>query len=170
MRTPFIALALIVAAAAPLEAGSLKLGSAHKDESSGFKINPPKKWEMVPTKFQEVSIVGKWVAKRTNKGYLQEMYVLRFLKGKIENAANPQEALKRGMRGLVVRIARALVACVTDPVAVPVFLPGIGVQWAVVDTVGHRVAVQHRVVGLSHALPHAEHIGEAFEHASVTII
>jgi len=94
---PLLALLIVVTSA--VEAGSLKLGRSYKDESNGFRINPPRKWEMVPTKFQEVSIVGKWATNRAKQGFPEQLFVLRFLKGKVENAANPQEALKRGIPG-----------------------------------------------------------------------
>jgi len=99
MKKLILALALLPLVAHTIEAGPLKLGRSYKDETNGFRINPPRKWEMVPTKFQEVSIVGKWATNRAKKGFPEELYVLRFLKGNIENAANPMEALKRGIPG-----------------------------------------------------------------------
>jgi hypothetical protein len=79
--------------------GSLRLGKRHKDESNGFQITTPSKWDQVPAKFQEVSIVGKWAAPRVKGRYLSNMLVLRFLKNRIEDAANPMEALRRGIPG-----------------------------------------------------------------------
>ena len=92
-------LAVLVLAAPAALAGPLKLGRSYKDESNGFRINPPRKWEMVPTKFQEVTVVGKWVTNRPKQGFPEKLFVVRLLKGKIENAANPREALKRGIPG-----------------------------------------------------------------------
>jgi hypothetical protein len=99
MRTRLIALLAIVVLTASLEAGSLRLGKRHKDESNGFQITTPSKWDQVPAKFQEVSIVGKWAAPRVKGRYLSNMLVLRFLKNRIEDAANPMEALRRGIPG-----------------------------------------------------------------------
>lgn len=83
----------------PSDAGSLKLGRRYKDETNGFQVQTPRKWEQVPTKFQEVSIVGKWSAPRTKGYYTAELQVLRFLKAKIEDASSPDDALKRGIPG-----------------------------------------------------------------------
>ncbi|MHC4939876.1 MAG: hypothetical protein ACYTHK_12975 [Planctomycetota bacterium] len=98
MRSRIIITA-VVALTASLEAGSLKLGKRYKDETNGFQITTPSKWDQVPTKFQEVAIVGKWSAPRTKGYYQSSLLVLRFLKNKIEDAANPMEALKRGIPG-----------------------------------------------------------------------
>ena len=95
MKTRILTLALLVCVLAPLEAASLRLGRRYKDETNGFQISPPNKWEQVPSKFQEVSIVGKWASKKGD-GLLQ---VVRFLKATNASAPNPREALKRGIPG-----------------------------------------------------------------------
>jgi len=95
MKTRILVLSLLVCLLAPLEAASLRLGRRYKDETNGFQVYPPVKWDQVPTKFQEVSIVGKWAS---TKG-AGELQVVRFLKAKAENAASPRDALKRGIPG-----------------------------------------------------------------------
>lgn len=60
-------------------AATLSLGARYKDESNGFQVYPPRKWEQVPTKFQEVALIGKWAGKAKRGVYAPEMYVLRFL-------------------------------------------------------------------------------------------
>ena len=61
MKTRILTLALLVCVLTPLEAASLRLGRRYKDETNGFQISPPNKWEQVPTKFQEVAIVPAWL-------------------------------------------------------------------------------------------------------------
>ncbi|MHC4954150.1 MAG: gluzincin family metallopeptidase [Planctomycetota bacterium] len=99
MKSRLLALALLLSILGTLEAASMRLGRRYKDETNGFQIQPPVKWEQVPTKFQEVSIVGKWSSDRGRGRYSRQLFVLRFLKGKVEDAKNPQDALKRGIPG-----------------------------------------------------------------------
>lgn len=100
MKRNGIALLLLVATLSSVAGGaSLKLGPRYKDESNGFQIQVPRKWDQVPTKFQEVAIVGKWAAPRTKGWYQANLVVLRFLDAQVEDAANPMEALKRGIPG-----------------------------------------------------------------------
>jgi len=99
MRNPPVLLILLALMAAPAHAGDLRLGASYKDESSGFYVRPPYKWDQVPTKFREVSILGKWAADRTKGYYGAQMLVLRFLKNEVEDAENPLDALKRGIPG-----------------------------------------------------------------------
>ncbi|MEM8886086.1 MAG: hypothetical protein AAGD14_18625 [Planctomycetota bacterium] len=100
MKRNGIALLLLVATLSSVAGGSsLKLGARYKDESNGFQIQVPRKWDQVPTKFQEVAIVGKWAAPRRRGWYQPSLIVLRFLDAKVEDAANPMEALKRGKPG-----------------------------------------------------------------------
>ena len=96
------ALLLILLFSSPaIEAGTLSLGPRHKDESNGFQMTIPSKWEQVPTKLKEVVVVGKWAAKRPGKGYYQpSLRALRFFKptGAAEGTS-PADALKRGVPG-----------------------------------------------------------------------
>ncbi len=101
MRKLTVLTLLLLLAHEGSEAASLKLGRRYRDESNGFQIQPPAKWEQVPTKFQDVAQIGKWVAKRAKRGwYTAEMHVLRFLKSKaIEDVDSPAEAVERGIPG-----------------------------------------------------------------------
>ncbi|MHC4548773.1 MAG: hypothetical protein ACYTEZ_08335 [Planctomycetota bacterium] len=81
-------------------AAPLSLGSRHKDESNGFQIQFPRKWEQVPTKFQEVALVGKWAGKAKRGRFLPELNVLRVLRASEEEAEeSPRDAAKRGIPG-----------------------------------------------------------------------
>ena len=80
-------------------AAPLSIGPRYKDESSGFQIQLPRKWEQVPTKFQEVSILGKWVGK-AKRGYMHPAgYVIRILNAAEEEPETPGEAVQRGIPG-----------------------------------------------------------------------
>jgi len=73
-------LLVLLAASLGAEAGTLRLGARrYTDESSGFAVYLPEKWERIPTKFQEVTILGKW-AGRPRRGVVPpEAYVLKFV-------------------------------------------------------------------------------------------
>jgi hypothetical protein len=90
---------LVLFAAGPTSAGSFQIGPRHKDESNGFQMQLPRKWEQVPTKFQDVVLIGKWSAKRAKRGYYApELFVLRFVKATgAEDGETPADALKRGI-------------------------------------------------------------------------
>ncbi len=88
---------VLLAAGAP--AGSLGMGKRYKDESSGFQLQVPRKWDQVPTKFNEVTLVGKWGGKAGRGRYNPGLHVVRFLKVKSESVSSPAEALKRGIPG-----------------------------------------------------------------------
>jgi len=60
-------------------ASPLSLGSRYKDESNGFQIQIPEKWDQVPTKFQEVTLVGRWGGRARRGMVTPELLVLRFL-------------------------------------------------------------------------------------------
>jgi hypothetical protein len=97
-RLPTIACLLILAAGS--QGGSLTLGARYKDESNGFQIYPPRKWEQVPTKFQQVALIGKWSGRAKRGAFAPELHVLRFLK--VQSAGGeltPEEALKGGIPG-----------------------------------------------------------------------
>ena len=83
------------------DAAPITVGPWHTDESNGFKMQLPRKWQQVPTKFQDVVVVGKWTAKRRRKGmYAPEVHVLRFVKKKgAPEGASPADAAKRGIPG-----------------------------------------------------------------------
>jgi len=98
MRNQLVLFLALVLLSARADAGSLKLGRRYKDESTGFQVTTPAKWEQVPTRFQEVAIVGKWSSDRA-KGFSANMLVVRLLKNRIADAANPLDALKRGIPG-----------------------------------------------------------------------
>jgi hypothetical protein len=98
-RTRLIGAVLLFALAAGSQASPLKLGRRYKDESNGFALHPPSKWEQVPTKFQEVATVGKWVGRAKRGRSSPALLVLRFEKVPDQEAATPQDALKRGIPG-----------------------------------------------------------------------
>jgi hypothetical protein len=102
----FLLLTLVVGGVS--DAAGFTLGPRHKDESNGFQIQVPSKWEQVPTKFQDVVLVGKWAAKRARKGNaVPTLMVVRFVKPKgAPEGASPADALKRGIppgRGSMLR-------------------------------------------------------------------
>jgi len=52
----------------------------YKDESNGFAVSLPEKWERIPTRYQDVCVLGKW-AGAPRRGRLQpEGYVLKFIR------------------------------------------------------------------------------------------
>ena len=97
----FAFLSLLLFAAGVVDAGSIKLGKRYRDESNGYQVYPPSKWEQVPTKPKDVVTVGKWVAKRAKRGYYApSMYVVRFYKPKpVEDGENKEGAAGRGIPG-----------------------------------------------------------------------
>ena len=96
-----LGISLLLVFSAGVSAGTITLGPRHKDESNGFRIQLPRKWEQVPTKFQDVVTVGKWSARRAKRGYyVAHVRVLRFMKLPAEEAPkSPREALRRGIPG-----------------------------------------------------------------------
>ena len=94
MRKLQIALLLVLTLAGVSRAGRLMLGSRHKDESNGFRIQIPRKWEQVPTKFQDVATVGKWSgSSRDRRKEAPALFVLRFLQASDDEPRSPGEAL-----------------------------------------------------------------------------
>jgi hypothetical protein len=91
-KLPLLAFLAVSLSVSGLSAAPIKLGKRHKDESNGFKFQPPTKWDQVPTKFKDVTVVGKWVAGRAKRGwYAAQLQVLRFLKA---SARSPEERAK----------------------------------------------------------------------------
>ncbi|MGH7162728.1 MAG: hypothetical protein ACREID_04530, partial [Planctomycetota bacterium] len=86
MKTHWLAAAFAVIPVLGATAAPISLGPWHKDESNGFKIKLPAKWDQVPTKFQEVSVLGKWCGKPKKGAILPEGQVLRFLRRAAETA------------------------------------------------------------------------------------
>ena len=81
MKLRNLALCLLVPLlAGGLDAGTLKLGKRYRDESNGFQFYPPGKWDQVPTKFREVTVVAKFSGKPKKSQHATECQVLRFLK------------------------------------------------------------------------------------------
>jgi len=98
MAGRLLALPLLLCLSAGTMAGTLQLGGYYTDESNGFKIQVPRKWEQVPTKFQEVSILGKWGAKQKREWPPPILFVLRFLEpGVAEQPDEPGDALRPGI-------------------------------------------------------------------------
>jgi hypothetical protein len=81
------------------DAAPITLGPRYKDESNGFQIQIPDKWDQVPTKFQEVALVGKWSGKAKRGEVTPALYVLRFLQPKENAAETPREAAETGVPG-----------------------------------------------------------------------
>ncbi|MFI5401437.1 MAG: hypothetical protein ACHQ1G_00660, partial [Planctomycetota bacterium] len=81
------------------DAAPITLGPRYKDESNGFQIQIPDKWDQVPTKFQEVALVGKWSGKAKRGDVTPVLYVLRFLQPKENAAETPREAAETGVPG-----------------------------------------------------------------------
>jgi len=81
-------------------AGSIALGRRHKDESSGFQIQPPRKWEQVPTKFREVALAAKWAGAVKRGIPTPELHVVRLLRVvDADQPRSPADAVSRGMPG-----------------------------------------------------------------------
>ena len=95
-----LGLSLLLTMAVGISAAPVSLGKRYKDESNGFSIRIPSKWEQVPTKFQETTVIGKWSGK-PKRGYAPpSSFVLRFLnRVEEEEPATPAEALRRGIPG-----------------------------------------------------------------------
>ena len=81
------------------DAAPITLGPRYKDESNGFQIQIPDKWDQVPTKFQEVALVGKWSGKAKRGEVTPALYVLRFLQPKENAAETPRESAETGVPG-----------------------------------------------------------------------
>jgi len=94
-------LPLVLLLAVGSSASPLTLGSRYKDESNGFQIQIPRKWDQIPTKFQEVCVVGKWSGKAKRGYFSPECNVLRFLRATATDDApeTPGEAVERGIPG-----------------------------------------------------------------------
>ncbi|MHC4492281.1 MAG: gluzincin family metallopeptidase [Planctomycetota bacterium] len=81
-------------------AGPITLGRSHKDESNGFRIRPPHKWEQVPTKFQDVALIARWTGDAKRGRIRPELRVVRLLSATVqEQPETPADAVKRGMPG-----------------------------------------------------------------------
>ena len=91
------ALVLILGVAS--SAAPITLGPRYKDESNGFQIQVPDKWDQVPTKFQEVALVGKWSGRAKRGGVMPTLFVLRFLQPKQETPVTPGAAVVQGVPG-----------------------------------------------------------------------
>jgi len=100
MRKTFLLL-LLVLPRLDTEAGTLKLGPRHRDESNGYQLRIPAKWMQVPTKIKDIVLVGKWVAPRAGKGVsAASLLTLRFFKPKrAADDATPADASKGGIPG-----------------------------------------------------------------------
>jgi hypothetical protein len=77
-----LSLAFILMLGVGSAASPLSLGPRYKDESNGFQIQLPDKWDQVPTKFQEVTLVGRWSGRAKRGSVMPELLVLRFLQAK----------------------------------------------------------------------------------------
>jgi hypothetical protein len=75
-----IPLALLLSLSVGVSAAPAQLGPWVKDESNGFKFKGLAKWDQVPTKFQEVAVVGKWSGRSKRGSWEPECNVLRFLR------------------------------------------------------------------------------------------
>jgi hypothetical protein len=84
--------------AAGIEASPITLGPRHKDESNGFQIQVPEKWEQVPTNFKEVALVGKWAGRAKRGDQHPVLVVMRFLQPRAA-AETPREAAQQGVPG-----------------------------------------------------------------------
>jgi hypothetical protein len=98
MHRTRLGLAFLLLLGAGTAAAPITLGARYKDESNGFQIQVPEKWDQVPTKFQEVALVGKWNGKAKRGAVTPALFVLRFLQPR-EPAATPREAAEQGVPG-----------------------------------------------------------------------
>ncbi|MHC4818444.1 MAG: hypothetical protein ACYTF8_10350, partial [Planctomycetota bacterium] len=81
-------------------AAPISLGRTHKDESAGFNIQPPRKWEQVPTKFQDVALIARWTGDAKRGRIRPELRVVRLLKiAAQEQPKTPADAVSKGMPG-----------------------------------------------------------------------
>jgi hypothetical protein len=81
-------------------AAPISLGRTHKDESNGFRIQPPRKWEQVPTKFQDVALIARWTGDAKRGRIRPELRVVRLLKAVAQDQPEtPTEAVQRGIPG-----------------------------------------------------------------------
>ena len=98
MHRTRLGLAFLLLLGAGTAAAPITLGARYKDESNGFQIQVPEKWDQVPTKFQEVALVGKWNGKAKRGNVTPALFVLRFLQAR-EAPATPREAAEQGVPG-----------------------------------------------------------------------
>jgi len=94
-----LGLLLLLLLAAGGTAAPITLGPRHKDESNGFQIQIPEKWDQVPTKFQEVALVGKWSGRAKRGAINPALFVVRFIQARAEDAESPREAAEGGVPG-----------------------------------------------------------------------
>jgi hypothetical protein len=94
-----LGLALVLMLGVGSSAAPITLGPRYKDESNGFQIQIPDKWDQVPTKFQEVALVGKWSGRAKRGGITPGLFVLRFLQPKQETPVTPGAAVAQGVPG-----------------------------------------------------------------------
>ncbi len=80
MMRRFATVALLLPLAVGVLAAPLSLGRAHKDETEGYRIQPPAKWVQVPTKFQEVNLLAKWAGKAKRGWLIPGLQVFKFPK------------------------------------------------------------------------------------------
>ncbi|MCK6461059.1 MAG: hypothetical protein L6Q95_14340, partial [Planctomycetes bacterium] len=99
MQRTTLGLLFVLILGAGSAAAPITLGPRYKDESNGFQIQVPEKWDQVPTKFQEVALVGKWSGKAKRGGVTPALLVLRFLQPKEGTAETPREAAEQGVPG-----------------------------------------------------------------------
>jgi hypothetical protein len=93
-------LAVVLLLSVGSAAGPITLGRRHKDESNGFQIQPPRKWDQVPTKFREVALVAKWSGDAKRGLIIPELHVVRLLRAVAEDQPkSPADAVKQGMPG-----------------------------------------------------------------------
>jgi len=77
--------------------GLLALGSRYSDESNGFAIYVPRRWEQVPTKFQDVALIGKWAGRSAQSYQSPGMLVYRFVAAASDEPASPGDGLEGGL-------------------------------------------------------------------------
>ncbi|MCZ6572222.1 MAG: hypothetical protein O7C98_03525 [Planctomycetota bacterium] len=80
MMRRFAVVALLLPLASAALAAPLGLGKPHKDETEGYRIQVPAKWEQVPTKFQEVNLLAKWAGKARRGWIMPGLQVFKFPK------------------------------------------------------------------------------------------
>jgi hypothetical protein len=82
MARNFLGLLMLLLLVVGSEAAPITLGPRHRDESNGFQIQIPEKWDQVPIRFQEVALVGKWNGREKRGRIAPALFVLRFVKPK----------------------------------------------------------------------------------------